>query len=188
MNKKFEQNGYCVIREFLPKDFCKFIQSYFKVRQDALDYVIDEQCPKSKSFYADPLIETILLTSVKKLSETIEVELLPTYSYTRIYSRKEYLFKHTDRPECQFSATLSLGYPEKQGISPIFMKKEGKNASKLELDIGDICIYRGDIVEHWREPFTQDWYLQAFLHYVDKNGPYANRIYDGRFALATEKI
>lgn len=190
MNSELEKNGYVVFRNFLPKDFCKFTQSYYKIRQDSLEYDIDDQCPRSKSFYADPLCETLLKTSCEKISNIINVELLPTYSYTRIYSKKEDLVLHVDRPECQFSVTVSLGYPKEQGISPLYMskKEDGSDASEVMLDVGDICIYRGDIIYHWRKPFTQDWYLQTFLHYVDKNGVYNNRIYDGRFSLGVGKI
>lgn len=189
MNAQFEKNGYIVYKNFLPEDFCKFAQSYYKIRQDSLDYDIDEQCPRSKSFYSDPLCETLLQTSCEKISNIVNVDLIPTYSYTRIYGKKEHLTKHIDRPECQFSVTINLGYPKSQGISSIFMSKneDGSDASELKLDVGDICIYRGDTVYHWREPFIQDWYLQTFLHYVEKNGMYGNRLYDGRFSLGTPK-
>jgi hypothetical protein len=153
-----------------------------------LDYEIDSQCPKSKSFYGDPLAETILKTSCDLISKNVGLELLPTYSYVRIYEKKEHLVKHLDRPECEYSATLSLGYPENQGISSIYMLKNNGNAKKINLEIGDLCVYRGNTVHHWRDPFVQDWYLQAFLHYVDKNGKYSHRLYDGRYALGTEKI
>lgn len=185
-NYDFASKGYKVVRNFLPKDFCNFIVSYFRVRQESLDYVVDNQCPKSKSFYGDPLIETILFTGCKKISQEINIELLPTYSYARVYGKGEDLVSHKDRPECQYSATLSLGYPKEDGPSSIFMSKDNnkETASEVILEPGDLCIYRGDEVYHWREPFQQRWYLQAFLHYVDKNGQYGDRLYDGRRSLA----
>lgn len=189
MNKEIEEKGYLVVKNFLPKDFCMFIQSYFKIRQDTLDYTIDPQCPRSKSFYADPLIETLLATAGRKISDLIDVELIPTYSYARVYAQKEHLVKHLDRPECEYSVTICLGYPEDQGISSIFFSdnKESKYATEARLEIGDICIYKGTKMYHWREPFTQTWYLQAFLHYVDSDGPFKDRIYDGRLGLASRK-
>jgi hypothetical protein len=36
---------------------------------------------------------------------------------------------------------------------------------------------------HWREPFQGNWLLQAFLFYVDRNGPYADQRFDGRITL-----
>lgn len=189
IDQEFSKKGYKVIKGFLPKEFCKFALSYFKIRQDSLQFTIDPQCPRSKSFYADPLCETLLVTSGRKISDALGLELLPTYSYARVYGYKEHLIKHLDRPECQFSATLTLAYPEEEGISAVYMsrKEDESDKSKVLLDIGDLCIYKGDEVYHWREPFTQSWYLQTFLHYVDANGIYKDRLYDGRFALGVIK-
>jgi hypothetical protein len=189
MNKEFQEKGYIVIRNFIPKDLCKFAQVYYKIRQDTLQYDIDVQCPESKSFYADPFCETLLLTACKKISEATGLELLPTYSYTRVYAKGDELVIHTDRAECQYSATLSLGRPSAEEISPIYMSEnaDGSDASELLLDEGDICIYMGNRMSHWRKPFEQSWYLQTFLHYVDKNGQYGNRLYDGRRSLGIKK-
>lgn len=188
IDEEFFKKGYKVVKGFLPKDFCKFALSYFKIRQDALQYTIDPQCPRSKSFYADPFCETLLVSSGRKISDLIGVELIPTYSYARIYARNEKLKKHKDRPECQFSATLCLAYPEEEGISSIFMAKQEDESdrSELFLEVGDLCIYMGNEIYHWRPPFKHSWYLQTFLHYVDSNGIYKDRLYDGRFALGVK--
>ena len=189
MNKEFEDTGYMVVKNFIPKDLCKFSQLYYKIRQDTLEYDIDSQCPESKSFYADPFSETLLLSSCKKLSEITEIELLPTYSYTRVYAKDDELVIHTDRPECQYSATLCLGRPQNEEISPIYMSKhaDGSKSSEVLLEEGDLCIYMGNLIHHWRKPFEQTWYLQTFLHYVDGNGIYGDRIFDGRRSLGIKK-
>lgn len=189
MNKEFQEKGYLVVKNFIPKELCKFSQVYYKIKQDALQYDIDEQCPESKSFYADTFCETLLLTSCKKLSEITELELLPTYSYTRVYAKGDELVIHTDRPECQYSATLCLGRPPTEEISAIYMSEspDGSNASELLLEEGDLCIYMGTRMSHWRKPFEQSWYLQTFLHFVDKNDKYGNRLFDGRRSLGIKK-
>ena len=185
MNKELEEKGYIVIRNFLPKDFCKFTNVYFKIKQDALQYEIDSQCPKSKSFYADAICESILITGRNKLAELTNIDLIPQYSYARIYGRGDELKMHRDRPECQYSATICLGRPENEPNSAIYMSKVEDEASgeELWLEEGDICFYRGTEMYHWRKPFIQSWYLQTFLHYVDRNGPFGNRILDGRRSL-----
>ena len=45
---------------------------------------------------------------------------------------------------------------------------------------GDAVIYLGCELEHWREPFTGDFQIQTFLHYVNKNGPNKEWKYDKR--------
>jgi hypothetical protein len=57
------------------------------------------------------------------------------------------------------------------------------NGEAIHLKPGDIAVYRGIENEHWREPLTFSepvWHVQAFLHYVDKNGPHADCKYDNR--------
>lgn len=186
---KFREQGYLVVKQFIPKDLCRFAQLYFKIRQDSLEYDIDTQCPESKSFYADPFCETLLISACPQLSRITGLELIPQYSYARVYARGDVLTAHTDRPECQFSATLCLGRPQDQPNSAIYMakNKDGSDAKELLLEEGDICIYMGTSMTHWRKPFEQTWYLQTFLHYVDKNGPFGNRVYDGRRSLGIKK-
>ncbi len=185
----FHEKGYQVIRNFIPKELCDFAKVYYKIRQDTLDYDIDSQCPGSKSFYADPFCETLLLTGCRKISDTIDVSLIPTYSYTRIYARGDELKIHRDRGECEYSATLCLGRPSSSDISPIYFSRcdTGQDETELLLDEGDLCVYKGTELYHWRKPFVQPWYLQTFIHYVDKNGPYRNQVFDGRRSLGIRK-
>lgn len=189
MNKNLEENGFLIIKNFLPLDFCKFTSLYFKIRQDTLEYDIDNQCPESKSFYADPLTETLLLSSCKKLSEVTEIELIPQYSYTRVYGYREVLKIHSDRPECQFSATLCLGRPKDYPIWPIYFSKENNinTGKELLLEEGDLCFYRGTEMYHWRNMLDAPWYLQSFLHFVDRNGPYGSKLFDNRRALGVKE-
>lgn len=183
----FKNKGYQVIREFLEPEFVEFIQQYFFVRIKSGSAMLgDIQAPNSYGFYSDPLTETILENSCDKLSEMIGVNLLPTYSFTRLYGKNDELKKHKDRPSCEISATLSLGLPENTNPSPLFFSKSGeeKDCEVVMLNPGDLCLYRGCDIWHWREKFSHKWYLQTFLHYVDADGPYKNWIYDKRPYLA----
>lgn len=183
----FKETGYLVIKNYLAKDFAAFVHRYFDLLIKAGHSKRgDDQTQNAHCFYADPLIETILSDSCEKLSKESGIRLLPTYSYTRKYAKGDELKVHLDRPSCQISATLSLAVPDGQGLSPIYFadNKEGNNPVEVLLEPGDLCLYYGCDLWHWREPFTQDWYLQAFLHYVDADGPYKNMIYDRRPCLA----
>ena len=71
------------------------------------------------------------------------LELLPTYSYARIYKKGDILKRHKDRPSCEISATINLGsnlsnidnikYPDYQW--PIFVKS---NDTQEEIPIKDV--------------------------------------------------
>lgn len=186
----FKEEGYQIVRNFIDEDFTLFIQDYFHLRIKAGHAdTNDGQAIFSHSFYSDPLIETILEASCESLSEISGFKLLPTYSYTRLYGNGDELVKHRDRPSCEISATLSLGIPNGENINPIYFSQneDGSNAKEILLRPGDLCLYQGCELYHWRPPFTQKWYLQAFLHYINADGPYKEYIYDKRPYLGVMK-
>lgn len=186
----FKTCGYIVIRNFLEPSFVSFIQQYFYTRIRANHSTLgDPQAPHSHSFYGDPLIETLLETSSKSLGEHAGLDLLPSYSYSRLYQMGDELVIHKDRPSCEISATISLGVPDCNDINAIYFSpnENAEDAKEILLNPGDLCLYRGCDLYHWRKPFTQKWYLQAFLHYVDANGPHTDWIYDRRPYLAMSK-
>jgi hypothetical protein len=52
---------------------------------------------------------------------------------------------------------------------------------------GDGCIYAGTEVEHWRDRFRTDGYVQLFLHYISKSGPnFPKFAFDGRKCLGAD--
>lgn len=186
----FKENKYQIVRNFIDEQFTLFIQDYFHLRIKAGHAETnDKQAPFSYPFYSDPLIETILESSCEPLSKISGFNLLPTYTYTRLYGQGDELVKHRDRPSCEISATLALGIPNGENINPIYFSEheDGSNAKEIILKPGDLCLYRGCDLYHWRPPFTQRWYLQAFLHYVDADGPYKDHIYDKRPYLGMTK-
>ena len=186
----FKEEGYQIIRGFLEPDFVKFINQYFFTRINAGHALIgDIQAPNSYIFYGDPLMDTILGEAAEKLSEVAGYSLLPTYTYTRLYGKGDELAIHRDRPSCELSGPLALGVPDGEEINPIyFSKNEDKSdAIGINLNPGDLCLYHGCDLYHWRQPFTQKWYLQAFLHYVNADGPHKDFLYDKRPYLGMQK-
>ena len=66
------------------------------------------------------------------------------------------------------------------------LKPPRGNEAKVEMLEGDGCIYAGTEVEHWREQFRVDGYIQLFLHFIARRGPhYPDLLFDGRERLGT---
>ena len=60
-------------------------------------------------------------------------------------------------------------------------KSDAPKGDKLVLDVGDMLVYSGCDLEHWREPFEGEDCGQVFLHYNDASGKDAeNNKYDRR--------
>jgi len=109
---------------------------------------------------------------------------VPTYSYWRLYITGNDLKRHKDRPSCEYSTTLFLGYDvsnvdDKNYNWPIFIKSYNGEEKSVLLNPGDMVIYKGDDLEHWRDKYEGLNHAQVFLHYNKKNGKYGN-INDGR--------
>jgi len=128
------------------------------------------------------------------MSELTGLDLIPTYSYHRLYTQGTELKRHKDRPSCEISTTLCLGYDNSNVDAtkypdwdwPMFVGpksgEKGTDGMPIHMKPGDMLIYRGDIVEHWREPLWGLNHAQVFLHYNEKSGQY-NIAYDGRPVL-----
>ena len=61
---------------------------------------------------------------------------------------------------------------------------ENTKGVEIVLNPGDMLVYRGCDLEHWRDEFNSDDCTQVFLHYNDANSVNAlSNKFDGRFHL-----
>ena len=187
---------YKVVKQAVSTEIADFAYQYFlnkrKVARHLFDskYISpfteywgvwnDTQVPETYSHYSDLVMETLLQKMKPIMEKETEKTVVETYSYARIYKKGDELKRHKDRPSCETSCTMNLGGDE----WPIFLEPsgaQGKEVVKGLLNPGDMLIYRGCDLEHWREPFEGDNCGQVFLHYNDLNGEFAEQNkYDGR--------
>ena len=173
---------YIVKKNFIKKDVddVSALYSFYNFLSTTSNEGFKDQVPLSHYVYADPLIESLATLSHPKMEKITGLELLPTYTYFRLYKPGDTLKPHIDRVACEISVSICLGYDYKD-VTDNYRWGIFIEGSHLLLDIGDAVIYKGIEVEHWREKFEavkESWHAQAFLHYVDKNGPYAEHIWD----------
>ena len=191
----FEKNGYTVIKKAISPEIADFVYKYFTLKRQVARTLFDtryisqfttefgvwndEQIPNTYSHYGDIAMET-LLTEVKPIMEKeTKLKLIETYAYARIYKKGDILHRHKDRFSCEISTTLNLGgddwpiyiNPNKEEGS---QDKDGKyvpskaKGVKVDLNPGDMLVYRGNFLEHWRDAFKGDNCGQVFLHYNNK--------------------
>jgi len=212
----FKTKKYQVIKGALSKELSNFIFNYMMLQRDAVDFMVknnkvnpanpfigtrtDQQIPGSYSKYGDWAMETLLMFMIPIMKAKTGMDLVPTYSYTRLYEKGNILKRHKDRPSCEISTTLHLGGDE----WPIFLDPTGGNfvideyknihkpgapkGIRVDLKVGDMLIYSGCELEHWREPFQGNVCSQVFLHYNHANGPFAKtNLFDKRPMLGVTK-
>ena len=164
-----------VVKNFLDKQELEIANTYglLKHKNNIQFFDTHQNNNGDSSFYTDTLSETFLLKKLDLMEKETGLKLHPTFSYFRIYTYNAELTPHTDRPSCEISVTIMYGSDGTEW--PIYM--EGK---PIIMKPGDACIYLGCEVEHYRKNFTGDWHTQAFLHYVDQNGPFKDYKNDKR--------
>lgn len=187
MNETFSTKGYQLVKSAISDELRDIVTQYalFDEMQNFNSESMQNafQVPAAHSKYADPVMETLLLHLHPIMEKNTGLKLHPTYSYYRVYRPGDELEKHKDRPACEISTTLcfNYNYDDTKYSWPIFM--DGYPAN---LKPGDMVIYRGCDLLHWRDLFdiSEDvWHIQGFFHYVDVNGPFADWKYDKRSTI-----
>jgi hypothetical protein len=173
---------YKLIKNFLTKEEIKLLTDYCRImhRTNSSSFEFLQSDNGDTCYYADPLMESLMVNKLELMQEETGLELLPTYAFWRMYTRFADLKKHKDRESCEVSVTVMLGSDGTKW--PIFM-----NGTEINLEPGDAAIYLGCEIEHWREEFKGDWQAQTFLHYVDKNGKNKEWFRDKRLAYGTPR-
>ena len=185
----FKKNKYQIIKGAISKELADFCYQYFLNKRKVARYLFDQryisqfteyfgvwndsQVPETYSHYSDIVMETLLQKVKPIMEKKTGIELIETYSYARIYKKNDELHKHKDRYACEISTTMHLGGDE----WAIYLEPN----IKVNLKQGDMLMYRGCDLEHWRKPFTGEDCGQVFLHYNDANNKKAEQNkYDSR--------
>ena len=181
----FKKKKYTVIRQAISKDLAAFVANYFSMQKQVYDTcraqryfspfetIIgyyegeNEQIPNTYSQYSNMAMETLLLKCLPKMEEATGLKLYPAYTYARIYKKGDILKRHKDRFSCEISTTMNLGGDD----WPIYLEPSGevgKKGIRVDLKLGDMLVYSGCELEHWREKFKGKECVQVFLHYNNR--------------------
>jgi hypothetical protein len=184
----FKKKKYTVIRQAISKDLAAFVANYFLMQKQVYDtcrnarYISpfeniighyegrDEQIPDTYSQYSNIAMETLMLKCQPKMEEVTGLKLYPAYTYARIYKKGDELKRHKDRFSCEISTTMNLGGDD----WPLYLEPSGKEGLKgiaVNLKPGDMLVYSGCELEHWRNKFKGKDCAQVFLHYNNRKTP-----------------
>jgi hypothetical protein len=183
--EQFRTSGFAVVRNLIGGELLMVAYGYASLKAGIGLFTSargDAQVPGVPGQYADPLMEVLLARCAARLSKATGCDLLPTYSYCRVYGAAGNVLKrHRDRPECEITASVCLGYEGPQP-SPLYLQGPS-GGLKCVMYPGDAIVYRGCDIEHWREAWAGERQAQVFFHYVDRHGPNGHLIYDRRPGL-----
>jgi hypothetical protein len=200
----FKQNKWVKINNFINQETAAILYHHVQMNAKRLVFYeelygedIEEKHGTFKDFqavgdfsrYGDPIFDVLLELSIPKLKELTGLDLYPNHSYHRLYTSGAILKRHVDNPACEISVTVCLGYNVSNIDSnvypdynwPIYVKDHTNKEIPIRLNPGDMLIYHGEDLEHWREAFLGLNQAQLFMHYNELGGKYDDSIrYDSR--------
>lgn len=181
--ENFTNNKYCYVKNAISKDICAIATKY-TLFDEAKNFSPENtvgQVPGAHGKYGDPLMESILLYSIPIIENNTGLKVFPTYSYYRVYRPGASLFPHKDREACEISASIFLGRNYNGESWKLYIEDTG-----YEMEPGDMIIYRGMDLNHYRYEFEApegSFHSQVFIHYVNQDGPCKEFKYDKRIGI-----
>jgi hypothetical protein len=178
-----------LIRQMVSPNVIDLLATEFRLMRDALKAMgsdegyNDPTVPNTFSWYSPLCFESLSLVLQPKIEKILGEKLYPTYSYGRIYTEGSELVRHVDRRSSEVAVNINIARDE-ECPSFLYFEWEGQ-LKKVDLEPGDVVVYSGSLIPHWREKYTGREQMNAFMQYVFANGHYSDLKYDTRPYLAT---
>lgn len=200
----YGKDGYALARELIPREVANAFMGVIRRRllpggvvpavPDGLPLgVLTRNVFEVYSEHFPPM-KTFLWALTPAMEQITGRKLIPTYDYFRIYRQGDLCHVHRDREACEHSLSLTLAYSDGKAW-PLELGREGEKGpediisadfgtepmSSLAMEVGDAVAYRGVEHRHGRTtPNPNAWSAHLFLHWVDPEGPHAERAFDGK--------
>lgn len=203
----YDRDGYHLIRSLVPREVATGLLARMQAdlsRQNIDITRLSQQNPLLERpaveiyGYHYPQFGTFHWGLTRQIEQLTGKALLPSYCYFRIYRKGDICRVHGDRLACEHSVSLTLGYADDldwplevarrplerdpyQRADAAFRADE--DAAAVSMEVGDAVLYRGVTHHHGRtQPNPNRWSAHLFLHWVDRDGPFASEAFDKQMA------
>lgn len=197
----YRERGYALLPGFLSPELCGGLVTQFMrdLREGQVSPRVRQNVPLLKSSALElyslkyPPMRAFHWGLTPAISALAGCDLVPSYAFFRMYQRGAILRVHSDRAACEHSVSLMLAQSD-GAVWPLEVATEatepfthqpqddfGEDGHiSLPMGAGDAVLYRGITHRHGRvTPNPNGWSAHVFLHFVDRNGPYADQAWDG---------
>jgi hypothetical protein len=174
MRKTLLENNYLLVPNFISLEDARFLNGAFKEHVLTNNLKGDVKVPSSPSMYNFLPFVRLLINKIPEVQRLLQEDVLPTYTYARVYKNNSVLERHFDRFAGEISITLNLA---KDSDWPIYFQRADGSEVAVEMEVGDAVLYLG-FAEHWRNVFTGNECTQVFMHYVRSFGPNSWAFFD----------
>jgi len=204
LKQRYDTDGYALVKSAAPPAVAQNLLAIIHAnmtRQPGLlkQFVSEPRVNVQPAYefygYRLPSVMTFHWGLTSRIAEIAGKRLLPTYAFFRIYLKGDRCLVHSDRPSCEHSFSMPLGYgddivwpieigerfhEEKEAADrPKADDFEGDAHKSLLLNPGDAIVYHGVNYRHGRvTPNPNSWSAHLFLHWVDADGPFREWSFD----------
>jgi hypothetical protein len=184
----FKEQGFELVKNAISKETAHLAAFEFDMLRKIIcisnnypiDYKpnLDTMLDNCFGWYSPLCFESLSLLVQPKVEKVVGKKLWPSYSYGRIYYNSAVLPRHIDRDSSEYAVSVCI----KKDSVPWHIGFKSYNGEEKIFDLsdGDMCVYAGNKIEHWREPFEGSEHIQAFLFYVAQDSKYSILKYDTR--------
>jgi len=191
------EDGYLLVKNVLSPDILKLLTIQFTMHRDCvlieegfdLDDRISEIVNHSgilsqKSFHQYGIIcfDSLLIFLKEKIEDIVGEKLLPLHSGARIMYNGAFMVPHKDKDKYDFVCTICIEEDEKFPY-PLCLEDYNQKTVKINIHPGDMLIYDGCMLNHWREKYEGKRHIQTFISYAIDNQSNKHLIYDKRPCL-----
>lgn len=202
---EYARDGYALVRGIVPVAVCNALLRQIdgdvlsKVSLDRLmrpQNLLKREAVELYGFHYPPLLG-LLWGLTPTVSTLLGFDLLPSYSYFRIYREGDICRIHCDRYACEVSLSLTLDYSDgvvwplevaRVAVPPSGLVEDDFGAlayDAVEMQPGDGVLYQGVERRHGRiTPNPNGWSAHLFCHWVRRDGPHAGHAFDARSEMA----
>jgi hypothetical protein len=196
----YEANGYAHLEGLIPPEVARAFLNRIKLDMERArlpiggfaqsSILIDQHCVEISSRNYRPMVP-FLWGMTPIVSQVTGKELLPTFCYLRVYQQGDKCRVHSDRFACEHSLSMTLAYSDDKPwplevahdtvdrFHAVREDFDGGAHGSVAMQPGDAVLYQGIHHRHGRiTPNPNAWSAHLFLHWVDRNGPYAPYAFD----------
>lgn len=169
---EFREKRYTVLRKVLPPLFSVSLRRYLRSLVDAGFVAFATDAVATRYMLHKGIVTAYLQVQLRDLISRIVGEPInPSVNYLSCYREGSFLKRHTDRAQCEFSASMLVDFsPEPEDLSDWPLHLEGEDpaeAYQIDLGIGDMVVYKGRELVHYRNVLPEGRFsTSVFLHYV----------------------
>jgi hypothetical protein len=171
----YPNKKYALLRNFIDPVHAQNLSERFQREAPALGLKEDEQVRNAPGMYNYIPFVSLMSNKTGFVSQVVGEEVMPTYTYTRLYSKGNVLVPHKDRFSSEIGISVNLSCSE---TWPFWLMDTEGNSLELLLEPGDAVIYEANELLHWREEFQGEHCHNAFLFYVRERGVNRDNYFD----------